>query len=563
MLFHNGGSGNFTCEDMTFDTDGHFGGNIGTICYIRFAQDLRLTRVRFTDLKQTSSYRTPLDIHGSNRVRLTGCEFVQSEGNFFGTTDQVLVEGCRFIGHRDANSLVYIWGGSQFSFTGCSAQDYDTASATGQGKGRFISGAGLWGPTRDLYFGGNTTHDLTPRDDPGVDQNSGEQFMWEALDTDWRGAVSTAGASDVTCPSLGYDPSGSIAVVVAGAGLGQSRRISGWDAAQTKLTVDQPWQVRPDSTSVLSIGRFLSRVGVYGNAFDGKPRAPASPTHIASSGVQPFGGSQDLVVRRNTFHELRCAISNWSMSGGSDPQARWTQPNFFNLFTDNRIEACRWAISQIHADWDGVPTVADYAILAAVYRKNTVTGNVDGVFGSSSPSADRIQFTLYDLNTADRGTQGFNIGQERDAVLVGNAMARGSAADSGGVAMSAASRPCLRDNTWDGFAAAYTGTQPGGVLENPWRVFELSAPAGGQAAAILQIWNAGTAALSWTVSSNAPWLTPAPAAGSVADERGASPVTLTADAAGLSAGLHEAVVTVGANGQSQRATVRLTVIPPP
>jgi hypothetical protein len=560
MLFHNGGSVNFTCEGMTFDTDGRFGGNLGTLCFIRFVQEMRLIRVRFTDIQEPSRVLSAFDLHGGNGLYLTGCEFVQSSESFLGVSNRVLIDGCRFIGHRDANSLLSLWGGSKFSVTGCIARDYDTSSATGQCKGRFISGSGNWGITRDFYFGGNTTQDLTPRDDPSVDQNSGEQFMWEGLVTDWRGAVASAGASDAVCPALDRNPIGAVAVVVAGAGLGQSRRVTAWDAAQTRLTVDQPWQFPPDSTSVLSIGRYLSRVGVYGNTFDGKPRAPASPTHIASSGVQPYGGSQDIVVRRNTFHELRCAISNWSMSEGSDAARRWIQPNVFALFADNRIEGCRWAASQTHADWSGAPTAAECGILGTVYRKNTIVGTVETVFDTSAPDAGRIQFTLYDRNTADRGTCGAQIANARDTVLIGNAMARGAAAgDLGGAAMSGDSRPCLRDNTWTGFAAAYTGTTPGGVLEIPRRVLELTAAAGGKAATVLQVWDAGTASLAWSVGVGAPWLAIAPLAGSIADERGASAVTMTADSAGLPLGPHEAVVTVSAGAQAQRVTVRFTV----
>ena len=95
--------------------------------------------------------------------------------------------------------------------------------------------------------------------------------------------------------------------------------------------------------------------------------------------------------------------------------------------------------------------------------------------------------------------------------------------------------------------------------------FTFSATEGGAnpSSKTLEVWNAGTGTLNWTVSDDALWLSLAPTSGSSTGEHDA--VTVSVDISGLTVGSHPATITItdpGATNTPQTVPVTLNISPP-
>ncbi|MEJ7709661.1 MAG: BACON domain-containing protein [Pyrinomonadaceae bacterium] len=128
---------------------------------------------------------------------------------------------------------------------------------------------------------------------------------------------------------------------------------------------------------------------------------------------------------------------------------------------------------------------------------------------------------------------------------------------------SAEGLPVLRKNYWLNFAKTYTGTLPGAVLEAPFHALEISATAGGSSVeASFALWNAGTSSLNWSATDDAPWLTLAPANGSLDGERNSVAIKLMVDPRNLRTGRYPATIIFNYGNLVKRYTVLLNVLPP-
>ncbi len=394
-------------RELTFDTAGILDAALGNnLLNIRGSSRVLFDRVRFTQEQDfTESDAAPIDLHLCDHVTLRGCDFRASGGIFLGTSRQIFFEGCRFRGLNDIGAFIYLWGGRGISVTRCTAADFDNRDLNdghGWAQGRFLSGLGKWGACRDVYFGGNQTRDLTVRPTHS-EQNTGEQFLFEGMETLIRGTPDSVGADSLTFNGFTDDYTGQILVVVAGAGLGQTRQITAFDRTLGKLTIDRPWTVAPDATTTIVVGQYMSHMAVYGNSLSGKPRAASSESHIASAGVQPFGGCVELVVAGNTLKRLRNGIANWSMTNrfGSE---HVLQPNYFNEFLGNRFSGCRHGVLNLVKRWEpNEPNIDDVGMLGNLFRKNRFSSLRATAFAYQiSPGPPALRMTIFDGNVGDR-----------------------------------------------------------------------------------------------------------------------------------------------------------------
>jgi len=428
-------------RDLTFDTAGILDTALGnTLLNLRGSSRVLLDRVRVTQerdfpLSFTHLKDAIIDLHLCDHVTLRGCDIRASGGLFLGTSRQVFFEHCRFRGLNDLGAFIYLWGGRGVSLTGCTAADFDNRNPNdghGWAQGRFLSGLGNWGACRDVYFGGNQTRDLTVRA-TNTEQNTGEQFLFEGLETLIRGTPDSVGADSVTFNGFTDNYTGQILVVVAGAGLGQTRQITAFNATLGKITLDRPWIVKPDATSKVVVGHYMSRMAVYGNALSAKARAAASVTHIASAGVQAFGGCVEFVVAGNTMKRLRYGISNWSLTNKFGAE-QVLQPNYFNEFLGNRFTGCRYGATNWLKQLEAAtfPLIDDAGMLGNLFRGNRFTGVKEPAFTYElSDGPPGVQMMIFDRNVGDRSP--FVVSESpagiRDQVLTGNRF-RGTPATS-------------------------------------------------------------------------------------------------------------------------------------
>ena len=135
--------------------------------------------------------------------------------------------------------------------------------------------------------------------------------MWEGNTPSWRGTPSGATATTVTLSGYNInEPNKAHLVVVKGKGLGQSRRVISNSGGT--VTLNEPWNVIPDGSSVVTVGPFVDRVAVYKNFLDAKPGAATQAEHVAAAGIEPYGGALNFIADNNTLHELRYGTSNWT-----------------------------------------------------------------------------------------------------------------------------------------------------------------------------------------------------------------------------------------------------------
>ncbi|GEO03937.1 hypothetical protein AAE02nite_16010 [Adhaeribacter aerolatus] len=540
----------FSISDMGFDTNNNFRGNRDKPIILRDCQDVWINNVRF-NFKGFNL----LDLHNSRRVFMTNTDHI-GISTFLGNCSQLFIDRNNFYMTNDSDMALHTWGGAGISMTRSTCRDLDNSnlsSGAGWGKGRFFVGNGSWGSNHLTYLANNITYDLTPRPAGDVDQNSGEQFLWEGNLASWAGYPSSSSATSTTLNGLsGYtnESNSKYVAIVKGRGLGQTRRII--TNSGGIITLDEPWNVLPDASSYMVVGDFADRIAIYKNYFDGKDRASTSPTHIAAAAVEPFGGSFNVIADNNIMNDLRQGIANWSTQ-----HTTGMDPNYFNLFTNNTMRNVRWGM---YNEVGRFSRNEGTFMLGITYRNNTVESAVVSGFYNSLPQASGVlNASVYEHNAINNAPQGLITGQ----VGLANLLFYKNNFNGVSKALPVGTKMAFRENSYSGVSQIYDGLLPGAIIEAPQHVVDMEGKAGGSAVKTnFVLYNAGYTAMNWAATSSATWLTFSANGGTIEDERGISLIELTANPAGLPIGTHKATITVTAGALTEKYTVELKLTAP-
>ena len=536
-------------SNVSFDGNGSFNGVGSSAISLRGSKNLHINQVEFI-----FNHYGILDIHDSRYVYIKNCDFIGKE-SFLGNCSQLFIDSCNFKMTNDADLMLQTWGGNGISLTNSTCSDYDNSdpnNGSGWGKGRFFVGSGIWGSNRFTYLANNETKDLTVRLN-GPDLNSGEQFLWEGNETLWTGRVASSTATSTSLNGYaGSDPTLQMAVIVQGRGVGQVRLISGF--TNGVIFLNEPWNVAPDKSSILNIGTYTNNVVVYKNYLDGKSYAATNTDHIASAGIEPFGGVFNFIADNNTMNEVRAGIANWSLSNNIA-----NDPNFFNLFVKNKITNCRWGISNI-AD---IPnSKGTGGTLGIIYRKNVVSSALAAAVNNSVNTAGSVAIgtTVYEGNifdNIDKGIASDSTGILNQVYYKNTFKKVVSGASSYAIDVTPTS--IFRENVYNGFSTPYSKIMPI-AMEAPFHVVDIKGTSNGMAKdTSFSIWNSGNVPINWSAESNAKWLSLQAASGQMADEKKNSIIKLKASPEGLDSGYYEAEVKVSAEGISKTYSVNFTV----
>lgn len=548
-LLHNGGSNN-EVKDLTLLATSDFDDD-----FLVYRRDVE--NIHFTNVKFDAPGHELVDIHMSNSVYFTDCEFI-GKHSFLGNASQVFIDGCDFYATDDALSMVLTWGGDEISMTNSTCQDLDNSDPddpAGWGQGRFFTGNGIWGSGVNTYLGGNTTYDLAVRTGR-AGYNTGEQFMWEGNNNKFFDNPTAATATTVTFSDV-TDLTGKYLTITSGKGIGQFRLITEYNATTKTLTVDKSFNITPDGTSMINIGDNTVNLAIYNNTFDGKSNYDTYTS--ASAGIEPYGGCLNVVATNNTMTELRQGISAWGMTNGIPAGI---QPTYWGLYADNEMTDMNSGIVTKATTATGAPGTA---LLGNIFRNTTIynVANVGIAHGYSSAPSEGAALTIFDDITITNTAVGVDlVSAATDIILYNNDFSRGTATYTGsqGIEFDFNQQLVLRENTWLNFETTYDGSIPGAILEVPKRFFEAEAISGSSTQISLPVWNAGTSSLSWTISDNVDWLTVSTNSGSVSVESDYDNITLTCTAKSyLEAGMHTAVVSLSDGINIQRVTVNFTV----
>jgi hypothetical protein len=179
--------------------------------------------------------------------------------------------------------------------------------------------------------------------------NNGEVFVGDSFNGLTGGSLLTpvASATSTTISvatatfavNSATDPIGSHVIIVAGTGAGQVRRVVG--NTTTALTVDESWDVTPDSTSTFIMEVFHARqLYVYNSV-------TACPKYIGNYGPSIFG-----VVARNAFDSSNapstptfpCGVGFFSLAASAGSAIK-CDPAYYNLVADNALTAAQAFLS--------------------------------------------------------------------------------------------------------------------------------------------------------------------------------------------------------------------------
>ena len=501
LIYSNGASlssNNVVIEDLTLNsgynplgaTDPAYTGGIKDLVRMFSPTDLRFTRVRF-DSKSAEAF----EIYKGNRVTVDSCDFYTANGALFNQCQQVFVTNSTFQLTNLATQAIYSIGSQTLSITGNTARSESTADAsrTAQwGLRLFVNQQG----GRYQYLGKNTTYNIgLPT---STDGNVGEQILWEGGGPQYIGSPTTTSNTvltfNTTTANIDFGNGRYYAVVVQGKGVGQVRRIVSEVnvGSGMNLTVDSPFAVAVDQTSVIQLLTLATQSVVYGNNLNGLTENVTRDTYIGPAGVMLFGGTNNILVEQNTLTNIRLGISVWSLMSPRTSAPNQYETSTFNVVANNTIVGSRYAMMIEVGSGAGVTTDAlgrDRRTLSGnVFRGNSVQNALSSGFdvafiGNSMTSVpdQTIDNLVVERNTFVGLPVGMNLAQTtrvdyrgivttapilHDSLIYKNTMQQtaGSTTSrppgSKGIIIGDAETPTLVSNSIIGFESTYTDTIP-------------------------------------------------------------------------------------------------------
>jgi hypothetical protein len=531
----------------------------------------KLSHAMFIDLNliAVGSGQSTVYIDPAVRTFFEDCE-ISGSGMYLLNGEQVFIDSCDLYAMNDLPALNVKYATSELSVTNCTAQDYDNTTTNGWCQGVFVKGLNSQAARRNIYIADNVTTDLGVRPEY-YDQNWGEQVAFEQNYGAFMGYPTTASASTVTFASVTDPGVETIAVVLEGAGIGQTRRVESINTSTSVVTVSPDWKVKPDSSSLVALGFYAEQIAIYNNQLDGKTEQVTQTDGTNSNGIQVYGGVFDLVANSNYITDCRQGIGVYGLAQRNATPTH-VSPVYFNLFTDNIIVNSRKSIVTVisTADYEDV-LPADY-LLGVVFRDNLISGSVLSSFDSTVQWWDidhhPMDMILMENTLVSDTPVGIDLvtwGRPHyigNMLFVNNTFDLGSAAYTGSMGLETADGQSLYlgGNEWTGFATDYSGTTPGGILELPYRSLEFNGQSGEPVLTeSLILWNAGTASMSWSASTDASWLSVAPVFGTVADELSVAELDVSVDELLLSVGTQTGTLTFTSGTQTKKVNVTVVV----
>jgi len=180
-----------------------------------------------------------------------------------------------------------------------------------------------WNYAKDVYYANNTIKMGFGGDPCGVGTDGGGGVYWGKIDASTDNSVTLA--SDIQ--SKACDCTGTTVFVIDGTGQGEYRTVTAIDGRT--VTVDKPWQIPLDSSSVVSITALQTDYIIYANHFE--------DTGVA---IAFYGTAIDCIAFGNTG-TLTEGIEGNGLNYGSNAAAS-LQPEWYIQCIENKLTSPYW-----------------------------------------------------------------------------------------------------------------------------------------------------------------------------------------------------------------------------
>ena len=431
-----------------------------------------------------------------------------------------------------------------------------------------VAHAELQAATSHHYIGNNQTQSTGCR--VGT---CGEQILFESAGTHYTGSPTSVASTTLTFSGTPFvasrfvwddftswqDPkvvNPAVVYIQRGPGAGQYRRITANTTSQ--LTVDRPWDVPPDTKSVVSIGNASFRSAVYLNTLAGFAEVFTQPDDLYNAGVITLGTVMDLEIDKNTISttttgvQLSTLVNNSCVAGSGGSNTTNGCPNWNITAKNNTITDVKFGLTS----WSRIENpdrTSDLLVNLNKISDNTVStarSHALSVGDINQYGVDRIwqRSAIVEYNQVTNAQRYlFLLGLQTGTVVRNNTF---SDTDlySGTIGIDFSSfshEPHLYSNGYDSdIDKRYSGSLPGArvkVLERRHR-FTATGPTGDSRPFLVR--NVGTSPLNLSVSDDAAWLTTSLNTTRISDESGNAELTVNVNPAGLLVGNYSGIVTV-------------------
>jgi hypothetical protein len=248
-----------------------------------------------------------------------------------------------------------------------------------------------------------------------VDQNSGEQYLYEGPQTYYTGIPIATSSNSITfaADSYAWDnrAKAMVAYVVNGTGLGQHLLVDSVISNGTGIvmTLTDSWRVTPDTSSSISYGTVNNNQVFYSNKFDGRPEALPPENYSASAGVQIYGSGYQVDIVGNTFIELSRGVSlQQIITTKGEPEFRTINQSAFCFVKDNVFSNCYDSIFYKNSGSSTNENIAvDSTALCNMFVDNISSNAVGSFYSSTSGDITLLEkFSIF-VNNSIVGSVGF------------------------------------------------------------------------------------------------------------------------------------------------------------
>lgn len=419
--------------------------------------------------------------------------------------------------------------------------------------------------------------------------NSGEIILFELPTSLTVYSPTSVGPATITLSGTWRSNSliGQTAAIIKNTGIGQFRRIVANEG--NKITLDRPWDVMPDKTSILSLNTSADNVVIYDNNVNGIPNYYEQES--ATSGIQLYGAAFNNVIVKNSFSNVHYGIYIHGFSAHPTAIGHSTG-SMGNLITDNTVNNAIYGLMSI---------ITMYPEVMPLQIPDDIpwSANVNNVFRDNKISNMR-QFTV---NSVKHGGYGIIVGQiyndwqepvwngpwVREILIEHNTVTDAAGKymwlrqhqqfttarknifvdnnkypNTTGIYFSPQNLDAvLTDNTFSAnIDTIFGGTLPGPCLQISKRslVFDISGNPG-PLSQTLMIKNAGTGSLNLGLSDDYKWMDAYLSTSVINDKNESSLLTVKVSPEGLQPGIYYGTITVyaGTSTDHQVLSVKLII----